>query len=282
MVSVGKLEANVGGFERRHIITGDTYMASLANGSTLGLISSLGTQSATTYINPENSSGVEISYPMGDHKIGFQVLNQTNAASASASGTTAGVPSVTKANNKRHSMGLQYEGSFADGMVMPILSYMVGAADTVTYNGATGAATSSSGVDQKFMNAGVKLNLPADIGLMAEYFKNTSKDDAANAKEDSTTSMVITARYKHPEIQPILSFESSENKIDEDSESTGSFKRTGISAAVEYTPKADENFRYHAAYNTITDKYGKPGLSNDSVTASQFIVGIKYSGDFLK
>jgi hypothetical protein len=280
-VSAGKLEMNAGGFERALIVTGDEYMASLANGSNMGLVNFAGTTTTTIY-NPDNQSGVELAYAFTpEHSLAFQVTNQTNSADASTSGTTAGVPTLTKSTNKRNTLGLQYEGSFADKMVETLLQYTVGAADTYTQSVA-GGTMSSSVVDQNYMSASLKFNLSNGLVTWFEYFSNSSLVQATGAKKNATTSTTAAIRYNHEMFQPMLSLESSENKLSDDSAATGSFKRTAYSAALEVIPVASENFRYHVAYNGFSDKYGKAGLANDTVSNTQIIVGLKYSGDLLK
>jgi hypothetical protein len=279
--SAGKLEMNAGGFERAKIVSGDTYMASLANGSTMGLVTFAGTATTVIY-NPENQSGVELDYAFNpEHKLALQVSNETNSAEASASGTTAGAPTITKSTNKRNTIGAQYEGSFADKMAEVMLQYTAGVSDTYS-QASTGGTMSSTSTNQKYLSAGLKFNLPSDLVTTIEYFSNTSLSDTTAAKSDVTTSTTASIRYNHGMYQPILLLESSENKLAEDSATTGSFKRTAYSAALEIVPKSEEAFRYHVAYNGFSDKYGKAGLLNDTVTNSQIIVGLKYTGDLLK
>ncbi len=283
-LSVGKVEQNLGGYERESLLSGDEYMASLANGSTVGLVSYAGSQT-TTVAAPENQSGIEIGYTITpEHKVAVQILNQTNSAEASLSGSSTSVgANLTKSTNKRSSYSLQYEGMFADKMVSTLLQYGVAAADTQTQNIGSPALTQLSAViNNTYMSASVKAKLPASWLVLAEYFANSQLADATGSKKDATTSAVITARMHEGMYQPILSYEASENKIQEDSANASSFKRTAYSGALEIVPKAGDAFRYHIAYNSFSDAYGAAGLANSTVTNNQMIVGIKYAGDILK
>lgn len=261
--TAGKMWMNVGGFERRAFYDGDTYLTSLANGGQGGRIAgaSFGTEinaSAATGVlsTPENMSGVAAAYNINaDHKLEFQLANQTNSDSA-----------LTTATNKRHTMGLAYWGSFADKMVQTYISYVSGAADTLT-----------EGHEQTFLGAGFRLAPMENLNLDLEYLSNTDKlSSATPSTKDETTSTFLEARYKMGMWVPVLKYEMSNSKqADADY-----FKRTGYAVALEIVPKAEDAFRYHVAYTSTTDDFDNAAF-NDT-TKSMITVGFKYSGDIAK
>lgn len=251
--TAGKLWLNVGGFERHAFYDGDTYLTSLANGG-------FGAQSDPTDLvgvqgsiaTPENSSGVAAAYKINDdHKVEVQVYNQTNRDSQ-----------LFASNNKRHSYGLAYWGSFADKMVMPYLSYTIGAADTATTN-----------VEQTFMAAGFRLAPMENLSVDLEYLANAS-DNGTN--KDETNSTIVEARYKMGMYVPVLKYEMSKDKA----AGTDNFDRNAFAVALEIVPNTEDAFRYHVAYTSIKDDYKATGA--DDPTKNVITVGFKYSGDIAK
>lgn len=256
--TAGKMWMNVGGFERRAFYDGDTYLTSLANGGQGGRLlgATLGSEVAGSVVTPENMSGVAAAYTINaDHKVEFQLANQTNSDSE-----------LTTATNKRHTMGLAYWGSFADKMVQTYISYVSGAADTVT-----------EGHEQTFLGAGFRLAPMENLSLDLEYLSNTDKlSSATPSTKDETTSTFLEARYKMGMWVPVLKYEMSNAKLAD----ADYLKRAGYAVALEIVPKAEDAFRYHVAYTSTTDDFDNAAL-NDT-TKSMITVGFKYSGDIAK
>lgn len=271
----GKLEGMNGGWENAANTVGDVYLATLANGGIGGYIGALGvsgtlqqiawtglnggTTPASEFTTPVtsagNSRGLGLTYVMGDHKLDFQATNSTNH------GTTS--------TYRRNNMGLYYTGSFADKMIMPMAGYMTGSSDTP-----------AAGFEDTFMNVGAKMNFGM-VGATVEYISNSIKASAAGGKADTVTSLYGLVDFTIDTWKPFLKFETSEFKDDDDAGLATSFKRTGLSVGTELLPKAGENFRYHIAYVSTSDKYGTAG-SKETVSWGQLIAGLKYTADILK
>lgn len=254
----GKMWMNVGGFERRAIYDGDTYLTSLANGGFGGRTA--GANAATpnngSIVTPENMSGVGAAYTITpEHKVEFQVANQTNSDSE-----------LTTSTNRRHTMGLAYWGSFAEKMVQTYLSYTVGAADNTT-----------AGHEQTFLGAGFRIAPMENLNVDLEYLANSDKISTTGVKAE-TTSTILEARYKMGAWTPLLKYEMS---TDTDGAATAAeFKRDAFSVGVEMVPKAEDSFRYHVAYTSIKDRDFAP--TAEDMTQSMITVGFKYVGDIAK
>lgn len=260
--TAGKMWVNVGGFERRAFYDGDTYLTSLANGGQGGRLTGgaggLGTEATGSILTPENMSGIAASYNISaDHKVEFQVANQTNSDSE-----------LTTSTNKRHTMGLAYWGSFADKMVKTYISYTSGAADSVT-----------AGHEQTFLGVGVRLAPMDDLNVDVEYLANSDKN-SSTSKKNETTSTFLEARYKMGMWVPVLKYEMSADKAAD----VDHFKRTGMALGLEIVPKADDAFRYHVAYTSVQDKdFGGTADAGKKDTSMGIItVGFKYTGDIAK
>lgn len=278
-VRLGKLNSWTGGIESYMDDVADVYSLTLANGGRggntslqMGSISNASALSAGSISTPTpagDSRGIGLNYTMGDHQIDAVV---TNASNHGASNATSAGPTY-----KRNNMGLMYMGSFADKMVMPVFTYMIGAADEGTNGGVT------TGYEEKQMSLGAKMNF-SGLGLIVEYLANAKKDmTPSTGKEDNVTSVYALVDYKVDMWKPFLKYESSEFKKSDDSSNANSFKRTGVNVGVEIMPKADDAFRYHVSYATTSDKYGSTsGAQKETVSWSQMMVGVKYSADLLK
>ncbi|KHD88967.1 MAG: hypothetical protein OM95_05730 [Bdellovibrio sp. ArHS] len=255
--TAGKMWMNVGGFERRAFYDGDTYLTSLANGGVGGRTAGAGTDSEGAVVTPENMSGVAAAYTITpDHKVEFQLANQTNSDSE-----------LLTSVNKRHTMGLAYWGSFADKMVQTYLSYTLGAADTTT-----------TGHEQTFLGAGFRIAPMENLTVDLEYLANTDKENAGDTKSE-TTSTFVEARYKMGMWVPVVKYEMATNKVADND----NFKRDAFAVALEVVPKAEDAFRYHVAYTSIKDKDFAGALAGSEDTTKNIItVGFKYVGDIVK
>ncbi len=131
----------------------------------------------------------------------------------------------------------------------------------------------TNGVNQTFLNAGVRYTGVENLNLSVEHISNKSKATTSNAKEDSTVSNVVEARYAMGIFTPVFKVESSESKVG--ATPASDFKRSGMALALEIAPNEDA-FRYHAAYVSLKDKYETAGAKD--VTYNQIYAGIKYTG----
>lgn len=239
--SAGLIEAATGGFEGGRILAADSYNDSMV-GSGTGDSTLLG-----------NNSGAEAAYTMGVHRFAFQVTNQGAAAGGSKT---------------RHDMILNYTGSMMDKMLGLNIGYA---------SGSKGAAATEANITN--MNLGVSLALGV-VDLTVDYLANTTKGLATGAKASTSNTIVLEARKTMGAWTPIFKYETSENKKSEDAADAASFKRSAMSLAAEMVPDGSQNFRYHVAYNTMTDKYGFTGAKDE--TKSNILAGFKYSGDLWK
>lgn len=239
--SAGLIEAAVGGYEAGRILAADSYFSSLV-GANDGTAKTLG-----------NNSGAEAAYTMGDHRLAFQVTNQGAAAGGSQT---------------RHDMIFNYTGSLMDKMMGLNIGYAAGSKGT----GATEANITN-------MNLGVTLALGV-VDLTVDYLANNTKGLATGSKADMSNSIVLEARKSMGTWTPVFKYETSENKVSEDAANAASFKRSAMSLAGEFVPEGSQNFRYHVAYNSTTDKYGYAGAKDEAKT--NILAGFKYSGDLWK
>lgn len=246
--SIGKLAINAGGFENMYVATGDTYMTSLANNG--GLVATAG-----------KNLGLGVDYMMGDHTLSFQALNQTSSGVLTSS-----------TQDKRHSLGLQYKGSFADKMLTVLAGQMAGSEDVYT--------GTPVGKSRTHTYVGLNVKAMENLSLELESITNTLKASTTGATADMTASMILEARYTMGVYTPVFKFESSEDKDNEDATLSTSKKRTGMSLALEVKPVADDAFNYYVGYNMITDKPGSTGAVD--TTDNKLFAGIKFTGDLLK
>lgn len=277
--TAGRIAINQGGFESAQGDAADTYQFSLANGGTGPYYFNSSSNIVTSLAN---GSGAGVAYTMGDHKIELQALNQRDAAYSSTN-TTSG--QVTVAEKRRQTVGLAYMGSFGDVGVSA--SFFNSADDRRTVSGLNGAWVSDSQTDLTFTNLGVSYKMDA-LNLTLDYLDNVAKPKATGSYKDQTTSTVLMAKYDMGMYIPQLKIESSTHKENEettDADKQASFARTGLTAALEVKPMSDEDFRYHVAYVSVADKFNKTAdtsTTNETVNWSKMVVGIKYTGDFLK
>nr|WP_295901688.1 hypothetical protein [uncultured Bdellovibrio sp.] len=254
--TAGKLQTNVGGYEHGKTIMGDTYLTSLAGGG-VGGDSQVG-----SVVIPGNSSGVAAAYAINaDHKLEFQVTNQSNAQ------TLVG---GEKSTDKRHNMGLAYWGSFAEKMFQTYISYTIGAGDTI--NMGTGVTT---GHELTYLAAGFRIAPMENLNLDLEYLANTDKN-ATTSDKNETNSTIVEASYKINNWTPMLKYEMSNDKV----AGNDNFKRNAFAVGVEYMPKAEDAFRYHIAYASAKDDFDNAAL--EDVTFNTITVGFKYTGDIAK
>lgn len=284
MFKAGKLEVNTGGFERQKTLHGDTYLTSMANSGVGGVVAVLNTgkifptPTQGYVVNPENSSGISAAYSITpEHKLEAQITNQVNSTTGedyktNAAPTPAGF--ATKSLDRRHTMGLNYLGSFMDKMLVLNLNYTSAAGDT-----------NAAGHEIELIGASLRVAPMADLTIDLEYFGNKDKVTAGgNSSDLKTNSTVVEARYNINGWTPVVKYEMSENK-DADNIVVGDFKREAWALGLEYAPKADEAFRYHVAYTSTKDKdFTAAGLATgtDDVTKNMIVVGFKYTGDMAK
>lgn len=247
-VTVGKFASQIGGVEGSYSGS-DLYLLSSGNGGA--------TLTNTSLIGKAYYTGAKFETAMGDHKIGLHFANAAadvtndNGKFAQTSGYTA----------------LVYTGSFADGMVKPVVSYHT------TTNAAAAGSEKKVGT---YLSAGAMFNVMSNLQIDADYLANTYTNGTVATNKDTLNTMVLNVAYKMDNIKPSIKYYSGEEKIKgaTDVKTTHS----GMSAVVEFKPKMDENFRYHVAYNQYTLK----PETGDSMVRTEVVAGVKISADILK
>lgn len=266
-VRLGRLINPGGGFEYDETNRGDQYQSTMANsGATSGGFGRLLTPDATITNTPPtvigNPGGAAFGVKLGDdHTIEVHVTNESN--------TIAGTNQAVQQNE-----GIHYAGSFADKMVEAKVGYISGRADT----------SATAKVEQSHMNAGVKVNMFGG-SLTLEHF-NLKNDNKTGATEttDKTTSTYALIEYpiEQWKITPVFKYETSEGEIAESATANGSLERTAMTLAIECSPHADEDIRYHIAYSAVEDEYGLTTLTEKDTKGNIIYAGIKFSADLLK
>lgn len=275
--TAGRISINQGGYEFAQTDAAETFQVSMANGGTGAYYFNSGSNIVTTL---PNASGAGVAYTMGDHKVELQALNQRDAGrDQETSGTNVTIP-----ENRRQTIGLAYMGTFGD--LGTTVSYFTGADDTRTISGVNGAWVSDAQTDLTFTAVGFAYKMDA-LHLTLDYLDNVAKPKATGSYKDQTTSTILMAKYDMGMYMPMLKVESSTHKENEettDTDKQNSFARTGLTAALQIKP-SDEDFSYHVAYVSLADKFNKTAdvsTTNETVNWSKMVVGLTYTGDFLK
>lgn len=252
-LTVGKFNTEFGGFEGS-ISGADRYLASeyytrtalVSTGS--GRLSSynLGTKDLLY------STGVKATFTVENQQVHLMATNEPV-------NTTAVGPASTQ-NSSLY--GVAYKGIFAEKALTFGLSYHT-------------MAGPIKDDKHQFIAAGVMWN-SAPIMASADYLVAEFKQDASG-KKDTMTSVVAKLAYTGWEQwTPRLEFTSSEDKQEIAGAITNKF--TGYGAVLEYKPYNDQTFRYHLAYNNITEK---PQTGAD-LKRDEVVVGARLLADFLK
>lgn len=173
--------------------------------------------------------------------------------------STANGPTATQNSSL---MGVAWRGAFLE----KALSF------NVSYHTMAGPVKDDK---HQFMAAGVMWN-SAPIMFVADYLVSEFKQDSSS-KKDTMTSVIAKLAYTDWEQwSPRLEYTSSEGKQEIAGTITNKF--VGYGAVLEYKPYNDQTFRYHIAYNTITES---PETGSD-IKKDEVVVGARLQADFLK
>lgn len=247
-VTVGKFASQVGGVEGS-TSGSDLYVVSPGNGG--GLVN-------TSLAGKAYYTGAKFETAMGDHKIG---LHFANAAA-----------DVTNNSNKFAQTsgytGLVYTGSFADGMVKPIVSY-----HTATNSAASGSEKNVG----TYIAAGAMVT-SGNVQVGLDVNSNTYTNATVATNKDTLTDVTLNVGYNMDNIKPALKYYTATEAIKDATEVK--YTHTGMSAVVEFKPKVDENFRYHVAYNQVNKKADTAGYQDQ--TRTEVVAGVKIFADILK
>lgn len=250
-LAMGKIVTGMGGYEGSVVSPGDIYLRTVA-----------GDELAAIYY----PTGVQAELTFGDHKLKVNMGNNTTDVTntASPNGTAATL------NNTRSLVGATYSGKLMDANLLLNASYHM-----------EDYQLSGNGTKKKnsFMAAGGKY-IMGDVEFEADYLSNKYDfDPQAAANVLSTISVYGLVRYKMTDLGAVLAkYESSEQKTATSATADSKNKITGLTAAFEYKPVKDENWRMHLAF---TQKDNKPE-TGDTKTEKIVYAGMRFYGDFLK
>lgn len=241
----GKYITGMGGIESSNS-TADIYLRSLA-GDEIG----------------------KIYYPVGiqlDNNI-EKIRFRLNAANITED-VTVGTSNLT---NTSFLYGGTLTAKFFDGVLSPNISYHLESLKTTT--------EPSVKKDKSYLAVGAKLAFsPLEFEL--DYLNNTYKLSHQVADDVlQTTSVLGLVRYKLMESSSLhLKYEDSSQKKATNTEDSKKLKVQGLTAAFEFKPAKDENWRAHIA---ATQKETKV-KDTDKKTETMLYIGMRIVADILK
>ena len=257
-ITAGKISGAVGAFEGS-TSGADMYFTSEAYNGTSFLNS--GTR-LVGFTNNLYTTGVQGTFSMAGQDLMVQSTNSDNSIGRSSSVGNGDVLENSKLSQNKTMTGVIYKGAFLEKTLNVILSNHF-----QNFNSDTKTDLTAFGLQYK----------TEELTAMVEYFVNKYKSlSGTSTLNDQLTSTVVTVKYTLGQWTPVLKFSSSEEKLDGTTEVKN--KYTSYGAAVEFKPKAEDNFRYHIAYNSRTMK---PDGSDDK-SMQEVMVGMKILADFLK
>ena len=276
-LTMGKTSSDIGGFEGNSAGPELYYTSETYSGGGF-----LGTSQAGAPADKLKLSGYQnLIYATGA-KLGF-IIDSSNTISLMAfdldantgrgrvvlPGTSASdqLQGTTLSQNKSL-LGISYFGNFMDKTLAVIASYH---AQTIGDNGDT---------NSNFTDLSLGYTVGAFV-IQADYNINTYNSILGAFKpKDTLTSTNVRLVYN---IDPSLALQvkasTSQENFDTTTVVSSSNKYTGYGAALEWRPKAEDVFRYHAAYQARNET---PDNGGDSRQLAEFIVGMRINGDFLK
>lgn len=128
-----------------------------------------------------------------------------------------------------------------------------------------------------YSNFGLKYTGVANLVVDLEYIGATS-EQGGSGNEIKDSSVYTQAKYTFGKTAAVLKVESSQHK--DEGTDTKSFDRTRAGLALEYYPnEANQNFRYHIAYDSWNDKFKAKTGGKDEVNASEVFVGMRLYTD---
>ncbi|MBC7466275.1 MAG: hypothetical protein H7256_09805 [Bdellovibrio sp.] len=262
-LTMGRYVSGMGGVEGFINSPADIYLRSVA-----------GDETATIY----QPVGAQVNLTFGDHKVNLNFANNTEDASKAVSSTvtgnaggfTAPATTTTYPTQTRSLMGVSYTAKLMDATLIPVASYH--------FEDYASARGGNSRLKNTFINAGARY-LIGDFEIEADYLSNKYDYDTQAAQVLSTISAVGLVRYKLNDVGSFhLKYEGTDQKLATSATSDTKNKITGLTAAFEYKPAKDENWRMHLAF---AQKDNKPD-SGDTRTEKIVYAGMRFYGDLLK
>ncbi len=211
------------------------------------------------------STGAKATYKFDGQEFSLIGFNNPKDVDTSVTPNTAVVHS-------RIGAGLYYHGSFADGMIEPVVSY-----HSANYN-----MQSGQDKDRKDTLATIGTVVKAGgVEANIDYNSYTYAKKNSLTEDDTLKSLYLAVSYPVENWKPKLTYENSEDTVTSATTTTKTKTTyTNVSAALEYKPKMDQNFRYHLVYNVLSSKADTTNAP--TLTENQVIAGIRFVGDFLK
>jgi hypothetical protein len=252
-LSMGKVITGMGGAEGSNN-SGDVYLRSLA-----------GDEVAAVYW----PVGALFGAKFGDHDLKLTIANNTQDT-VNAGGTFG----VAGLNQTRNMLGVTYTSKLMGGMVQPNISLYQ---DKLP-------PTPKNGLASSYAALGIKSDLDP---VMVEFdiLSNTYTRDAAVTNDIlSTRSIVGLVRYQIAGVGSAhLKIEDSAQKIAELTNGDYTKKRTGLTAAFEYKPVKEENWRAHFAITQNSLSTPDIGATAGTTASEQVVyVGMRTLMDFIK
>lgn len=239
-ISMGKIITGMGGVEAMNN-PGDVYLRSVT-----------GNDAAAIYW----PVGMQVQGTMGDHKLNINVAN-----------VTEDVTTGTNLSSTSHLYGFAYTGKLMEGMLIPNISY-----HTESFKNSTAVK-----IDRTYLAVGGKV-LVSDFEIELDYLNNNKKHDPQTTQLIDNLSAVALVRYKMETGSVHLKYENSATKTALTSSTDTKSTITGMTAAYEFKPVKDENWRAHVA---LTQKDTKPENA-DTQSEKIVYVGTRILADFLK
>jgi hypothetical protein len=251
-LSMGKVITGMGGIEASNNF-GDLYLRSLA-GDEVGLV--------------YWPVGAIFGAKFGDHDLKLTIANNTQ--DTVNPGGTFGVAGL---NQTRNMLGVTYTSKLMGGMIQPNVSIYQ---DKL--------AASSNSLASGYVAAGIKSDLDP-VMIEFDILNNTySRDTSATNDVQSTRSIVGLVRYQIAGVGSAhLKIEDSAQKISELTNGDYTKKRTGVTAAFEYKPIKEENWRAHFAITQNSLSTPDIGTAAGKTVSEQVVyVGMRTLMDFIK
>ena len=269
-LTMGKYSGDNGGFEGTtagpdvyffsEAFTGGGYLGRTQTGGPANGLVLKGHSANLLYID-----GAKLSFVLSpEHTINLMVAdldaNVGRGAAVSSDVTVGGLTSQNKSL-----IGASYFGSFMDKTMSVIASYHT--------------QTLIDDVNQNWAAIGLSYTA-GPLVVQGDYLMNTYNSVVGAFKpKDTLTSTVLKVVYNiDPTLAVQAKFVASDEKFDTTSVVSSTNKYTSYGAAIEWKPRAEDVFRYHAAYNSRNEA---PDLG-DSRQLNEVIVGMRINADILK
>ncbi len=221
-----------------------------------------GNSNTTTYV-----TGAKASYFINEnHTVNLMVLDlDADTGRGATTGNGQDVGAVSSQNKSM--LGASYQGYMLDKTFSVLASYH--------------AQTINADVNANYAAVGLGYTM-GPVLVQADYSANTfNSKDALGTPKDQLNSATLKAVYTiDPNYSVQAKVTSSQEKFDNSVAFVNGASNNYLdyAAALEWKPKANDIFRYHAAYVSRTETPD----SGDSRTSTEVIVGMRILADFIK